>query len=180
MIPELERAAASIDPAGSGIVALDWLNGRRTPDANQVLKGAISGLTLGSDAPRVYRALAEATAFGARAIVERFREEGVSIEGIIGVGGVAKKSPFVMQIIADVLNMPISVPAGDQPVALGAAMFAAVAAGLYPDIPTAQKAIGAPIEKTYIPDNREVEIYDGLYREYVKLGAFAEAVSLGK
>jgi L-ribulokinase len=174
VIPELEKAAASIDPASTGISALDWLNGRRTPDANPLLKGAIAGLTLGSDAPRVYRALAEATAFGARAIVERFREEGVAIEGIIGVGGVAKKSPFVMQVIADVLNMPISVPAGDQPVALGAAMFAAVAAGLYPDIPTAQKAVCAPIESTYRPNPREVEIYEKLYKDYKTLGAFAE------
>ncbi|AEF82695.1 ribulokinase [Leadbettera azotonutricia] len=173
-IPELEKTAAAIDPASTGITALDWLNGRRTPDANQLLKGAISGLTLGSDAPRVYRALAEATAFGARAIVERFREEGVAIEGIIGVGGVARKSPFVMQIIADVLNMPISVPAGDQPVALGAAIFAAVVAGIYADIPTAQKAICSPIEKTYTPKAREVEIYNKLYAEYRKLGAFVE------
>ena len=179
LIPELEKAAAKIDPADTGITALDWLNGRRTPDANQLLKGAIAGLTLGSDAPRVYRALAEATAFGARAIVERFREEGVAIEGIIGVGGVAKKSPFVMQIIADVLNMPISVPAGDQPVALGAAMFAAVAAGLYPDIPAAQKAICAPIENTYNPNPREVGIYEKLYGDYKTLGAFVEKETAG-
>jgi L-ribulokinase len=174
VIPELEKAAASLEPASSGIIALDWLNGRRTPDANQHLKGAISGLTLGSDAPRVYRALAEATAFGARAIVERFREEGIAIEGIIGVGGVARKSPFVMQILANVLNMPINVPSGDQPVALGAAIFAAVAAGLYPDITSAQKAICAPIEKTYTPNQGEVKVYDKLYREYLDLGAFVE------
>jgi L-ribulokinase len=177
VIPALEKIAAGIDPASTGITALDWLNGRRTPDANQELKAAVSGLTLGSDAPRVYRALAEATAFGARAIVERFREEGVAVEGIIGVGGVARKSPFVMQIIADVLNMPISVPAGDQPVALGAAIFAAVAAGIYPDIQAAQAAICAPLEKTYVPRKREVEIYDRLYRNYLKLGAFAEEIS---
>jgi len=174
IIPELENAAASIDPSQSSIVALDWLNGRRTPDANQLLKGAIMGLTLGADAPRVYRALAEATAFGARAIVERFREEGVEIEGIIGIGGVARKSPFVMQILADVLNMPISVPAGDQSVALGAAMFAAVAAGLYPDIPSAQESLCAPTEKTYNPQPREAGIYGKLYQDYRKLGAFVE------
>jgi L-ribulokinase len=127
----------------------------------------------------VYRAQAEGTAFGARAFVDRFREEGVAIEGIIGVGGVAKKSPFVMQIIADVLDMPISVPAGDQPVALGAAMFAAVAAGLYPDIPAAQKAIGAPIESTYKPRPGEVEIYKKLYRDYKTLGAFVEKETAG-
>jgi L-ribulokinase len=174
IIPELERIAADIPVSESGAVALDWLNGRRTPDANQLLKGAVCGLTLGSDAPRVYRAFAESTAFGARAIVERFRKEGVAIEGIIGIGGVAKKSPFVMQILADVLNMPIHVPAGDQPVALGAAMFAAVAAGLYRDIPSAQKSLCAAIEKTFMPRPKETGIYNKLYEEYLKLGAFAE------
>jgi L-ribulokinase len=174
IIPQLEKAAADIDPAQSGVIAIDWLNGRRTPDANQRLKGAIMGLTLGSDAPRVYRALAEATAFGARAIVERFREQGVAIEGIIGIGGVARKSSLVMQILADVLNMPIDIPANDQAVALGAAMFAAVAAGLYPDIPSAQKAIGSPIEKTYKPNPEGVRLYDSLYSQYQALGAFVE------
>jgi L-ribulokinase len=180
IIPELEKAAGKIDPATSGIVALDWLNGRRTPDANQLLKGAVMGLSLGTDAPRFYRALAEATAFGARAIVERFRDEGVAIEGIIGIGGVAKKSSLVMQILADVLNMPISIPAGDQSVALGAAMFAAVAAGLYPDIPAAQKALCSPIEKTYNPQPREAGIYGKLYQEYKKLGAFVEEQTQGE
>jgi L-ribulokinase len=174
ILPAIEDAAARIEPGSGGITALDWLNGRRTPDANQALKGIISGLTLGSDAPRVYRALAEATAFGARAIAERFREEGVAIEGIIGVGGVAKKSPFVMQILADVLNMPIHVPAGDQSVALGAAMFAAVTAGLYPDIPAAQKQLCAPIENTYAPNPAAVQVYEKLYQDYKTLGAFAE------
>jgi L-ribulokinase len=174
LIPELEKAAARIEPGSSGITALDWLNGRRTPDANQLLKGAVAGLTLGSDAPRIYRALAEATAFGARAIVERFREGGVAIEEINGIGGVARKSPFMMQLIADVLNMPINIPASDQSVALGAAMFASVAAGLYPDIPAAQEAIGSPVEKTYTPDPARVPVYDALYKQYQALGAFAE------
>jgi L-ribulokinase len=118
--------------------------------------------------------LAEATAFGARAIVERFREEGVVIEEIIGIGGVARKSPFVMQILADVLNMPINVNANDQSVALGAAMFAAVVAGLYKDIPSAQKAIGSPIEKTYAPDPQRVAVYEKVYRRYRALGVFVE------
>jgi L-ribulokinase len=84
-----------------------------------------------------------------------------------------------MQIIASVLNMPISVPAGDQPVALGAAMFAAVAAGLYADIPAAQKAIGAPIDRTYHPNAGEAEIYEKLYRDYKALGAFVEKETAG-
>ena len=174
ILPRLEEAAAAISPGESGIIALDWLNGRRTPDVNPFLKAAIMGLTLGSDAPRVYRALAEATAFGARAIVERFREEGIPIDGIIGVGGVARKSPFVMQIIADVLNMPIHIPSNDQSVALGAAMFAAVVAGLYPDISAAQKAICSPIERIYTPDCGTVKVYEELYRRYKTLGLFIE------
>jgi L-ribulokinase len=174
ILPELEKTGAQLDPSCSDIIALDWLNGRRTPDANQLLKGAITGLTLGSDAVRVYRALAEATAFGARAIVERFREEGVAIEEIIGIGGVARKSSLVMQILADVLNMPINVNANDQSVALGAAMFAAVAAGLYQDIPSAQKAIGSPIEKTYIPHPERAAIYEKAYQRYRTLGTFIE------
>jgi len=174
ILPQLTEQAARISPMDTGLVALDWLNGRRTPDANQLLTGAITGLSLGSDAPAVYRALAEATAFGARAIVERFKEEGVAIEGIIGIGGVAKKSPLIMQIIADVLNMSIHIPSGDQSVALGAAMFAAVAAGLYPDIPAAQKALCSPIENIYTPDSAVVKVYDELYKKYKALGAFVE------
>ena len=174
IIPILEKGASQIDPLESGIIALDWFNGRRAPDADYSLRGLIGGLNLGSAAPGLYRALVEATAFGARAIVERFREEGVSIEGIIGIGGVARKAPLVMQIIADVINMPIHIPSGDQSVALGASMFASVAAGLYPDIPAAQKALCSPIEKIYNPNAAMVEVYDGLYRKYKNLGLFME------
>ena len=174
IIPTLSDWAAKLDPVENGVTALDWLNGRRTPDANQLLKAAITGLSLGTEAPGIFRALAEATAFGARAIVERFRDEGVAIEGIIGIGGVARKSPFVMQIIADVINMPIHIPSSDQSVALGAAMFAAVAAGLYPDIPAAQKALCSPIDMVYKPDPARVKVYGELYRRYKALGVFAE------
>ncbi|MDR0730769.1 MAG: ribulokinase [Treponema sp.] len=176
LIPALEDAAEKLDPRQTGLMALDWLNGRRTPDANQLLKGAVTGLSLGTNAVRFYRALVEATAFGARAIVERFREQGVSIDEIVGIGGVARKSSLVMQTLADVLNMPIKVPANDQSVALGAAMFAAVVAGLYPDIPAAQAALCPPIEKTYVPRQEQVLVYDSLYRLYQNLGAFAETL----
>jgi len=132
------------------------------------------GLSLGSDAPRVFRALVEATAFGARAIVERFQKEGVDIEGVIGIGGVARKSSFVMQIVCDVLKMPIHVPSSDQAVALGAAIFAAVVAGLYPDVPTAQQKLATPIEKVYTPDSERAAQYDRLYETYRRFGAFIE------
>lgn len=174
ILPELEKGADRIAPTDSGIVALDWFNGRRTPDVDSLVKGALTGLTLGSSAPRIFRALVEATAFGARAITERFREEGVPIESIAAVGGIAGKSSFVMQIVADVLKMPIEVAAGDQSVALGAAMFAAVVAGLYPDIPAAQKAMGAPIEKIYKPNPERSKVYDGIYESYKRLGEFVD------
>ena len=131
IIPALEQAAAALSIEETALVALDWMNGRRTPDANQRLTGAITGIRLGTDAPRIYRSLVEATAFGSRAIVERFRAQGIRIDSAIAIGGVAKKSRFVMQTIADVMNMEVTVAAGDQTVALGAAMFAATAAGLY-------------------------------------------------
>ncbi|MDR2370866.1 MAG: ribulokinase [Treponema sp.] len=170
VIPALEAAAERIDPVSSGITALDWLNGRRTPDADLLAKGAVVGLTLGSDAPRVYRALADATAFGLRAIVERFREEGIPVDGIFAVGGVARKSSLVMQIAADVLDMPIHVRSGDESVARGSAMFAAVGAGLYPDIPSAQEKLCSPVEKIYRPRSGMVLAYNRLYGQYKELG----------
>jgi len=93
ILPALEAEAAKIDPAESGLVALDWLNGRRSPDADQALTGAIAGISLGTDAPAVYRALVESAAFGSRAIVERLRAEGVKVERVAAIGGVARKSP---------------------------------------------------------------------------------------
>jgi L-ribulokinase len=174
MIAVLSRKAEKIPPDESAIVALDWLNGRRTPDANQALKGAITGLSLGSDAPSVFRALAEATAFGARMINERFISEGVRIDGVIAIGGVAKKNPFVMQIVSDVLNMPIRVASSEQTCALGSAMAASVVAGIHPDIAAAQKAMGGGFEKEYRPDPDRAETYNKLYEKYKKLGSFIE------
>ena len=174
VIPELERAALAIPPSETGVLALDWMNGRRTPDANQRLKGAITGISLGTDAPRLYRALVDATAFGSRAIVERFRSAGIAINSAIAIGGVAKKSPFVMQTVANAMNMDIAVCAADQAVALGAAMFAATASGLHASVPEAQQAMSAGIERTYRPDAEAARRYDGLYEEYRKLGSFVE------
>jgi L-ribulokinase len=174
IIPEIERAAAEIEPGQSGLVAVDWLNGRRTPFADQRLKGAVIGLTLGTDAPALYRAFVEATAFGARRIAERFEEEGAKIHDVIAIGGVAKKSPLVMQIVADVMNRTIRVARSEQTVALGAAMFAAVASGLYASIEEAQKALGSGFEAEYSPNPNYVPIYDKLYQDYLAIGNFVE------
>jgi L-ribulokinase len=178
IIAELSSQAESLPIEETAIVALDWMNGRRTPDANQALKGAITGLSLGSDAPRIFRALVEATAFGSRMINERFISEGIRIDGVIAIGGVAKKNPFVMQIVADVLNMPIKVARSEQTCALGAAMAAAVVAGIYEDIPSAQKAMGGGFEKEYHPDPARAKKYEALFAKYKKLGALIEKEQL--
>ena len=174
LIAELSRQAGSLTVEETSIIALDWMNGRRTPDANQALKGAITGLSLGSDAPRIFKALVEATAFGSKMINERFISEGIRIDGVIAIGGVAKKNPFVMQIVADVLNMPIKVAVSDQTCALGSAMAASVVAGVYKDIPSAQKAMGNGFEKEYQPDPLRAKKYETLFRKYKELGSFIE------
>ena len=174
IIPELTAEAEKIPMEESTIIATDWINGRRTPDANQMLKGSITGLSLGSDAPRIFRALVEATAFGGKAIVERFRNEGVKIDNVIGIGGIALKSPFVMQTLSDVLNMPVKVCNTDQACALGAAMFAATAAGVYPKVEDAIAAMNSSFAKEYYPDAARAAVYQGLYEKYLALGKFTE------
>jgi L-ribulokinase len=175
IIPELEQGAMQVPLDESSLIALDWINGRRTPDADQRLQGAIAGISLGTDAPRIFRALVEATAFGSRAIVERFRSEGIAIDSAIAIGGVARKSRLVMQTIADVMNLEVTVPAGDQAVAMGAAMFAATVSGLHPGLAAAQKAMAPGTEMTYRPDPLRARHYDQLYLNYQRLGAFASA-----
>lgn len=174
IIPKLSEAASEIAIEASQIVSVDWMNGRRTPDANQLLKGAVMGLNLASDAPRIFKALVEATAFGSKAIVERFLEEGVPIKQVIALGGVAKKSKYGMQVLADVLNMPIKVATSEQTCALGSAMFAAVAAGIHASVGEAQKAMGSGFDAVYEPKAANVPKYAALYEEYKKLGKFIE------
>jgi L-ribulokinase len=178
LIEELSKHAERVPIDSSGVLALDWMNGRRTPDANQLLKGAITGLSLGSDAPRIFRALVECTAFGARAIADRFREEGVRIEGVIALGGVAKRSPFIMQVVADVMNVPIKVPRSEQTCALGAAMCAATVAGLYKTVGESMKALGSGWEREYVPRSENVERYAVLYERYQTLARFIETQTL--
>ena len=174
IINELSKKAEKIPIDESGIIAVDWMNGRRTPNANQMLKGAITNINLGSDAPKIFRALVEATAFGAKKIVDCFTSQGVKINSVIALGGVAKKSSFVMQVVSDVLNMNIKVAKSEQTCALGAAMCASVVAGVYFDIKEAQKAMGAGFEKEYKPIPVNVEKYRKIYDRYSKIGDFIE------
>ena len=155
-------------------IAIDWLNGRRTPDANQMLHGAFAGLSLGTSAPKLFKALVEATCFGAKAIVERFIAQGIPVKGLIGLGGVAKKSPYIMQVMVDVLNMPIRIHKSEQTCALGAAMFAATAAGLYEKVEDAMHAMGQGFDATYTPNASRVDYYQKRYEQYKNLGQFIE------
>lgn len=174
IIIELTKEAEKISIEDSTMYATDWINGRRTPDANQLLKGTIAGFTLGTTAPQIYRALVEATAFGTKAIADRFISEGCPIEQVIGIGGIALKSPFVMQTMCDVLNLPIKVCNTDQACALGAAMFAATAAGVYAKVEDAIAAMNSGFAKTYMPNAENSKKYAALYEKYSKLGAFTE------
>ena len=155
-------------------IAIDWLNGRRTPDANQMLHGAFAGLSLGTTAPKLFKALVEATCFGAKAIVERFVAQGIPVKGLIGLGGVAKKSPYIMQVMVDVLNMPIRIHKSEQTCALGAAMFAATAAGVYEKVEDAMHAMGQGFDATYTPNASRVAYYQKRYEQYKNLGQFIE------
>ena len=138
------------------------------------MKGAFTGLGLGTDAPKLFRALVEATCFGAKKIVDRFIEEGIPVKGLIGLGGVAKKSPFIMQMMADVMNMPIRIHKSEQTCALGAAMFAATAAGIYPKVEDAMQAMGQGFDAEYHPNQSLVAVYAKRYEKYSSLGVFIE------
>lgn len=179
ILRKLEEKAKEIKPSVSSPVVLDWINGRRTPWANQKLTAAFSGIQLGTDAPMLMRALLESTAFGARSIIETFEEGGIAIKKIMAIGGVARKSVLGMQILANVTNREIEVTAGDQSSAIGAAAFAATACGLYSDVFAAQKAMSAGIDRVHKPDPEQVQIYNLLYKKYKSLGNYIEGALEG-
>jgi L-ribulokinase len=174
IIARLSEEAAKLPLGENDELSVDWLNGRRTPDADQLLKAAVTGLTLGTDAPRFFKALVEGTCFGAKAIVERFNQQGIQVKGLIGIGGVAKKSSYIMQTMADVMDMPIKIHRSEQTCAAGAAMFAATAAGIYDKVEDAMKAMGRGFDKEYFPDKNKAAIYKKRYEKYQRLGKFIE------
>ena len=174
ILSSLSRQALEIPILDTAPVALDWINGRRTPDANPFLKGAIMGISPGTDAARILKALVDALCFGSKKIVERLKDEGVTIDAVIAMGGVAKKSSLVMQTMADVLDMPIKVATSEQAPALGAAMYAAAAAQAHPDLATAIKAMGAGFDQVYEPIAAHTQLYERLYQKYKRFGNFVE------
>lgn len=174
LITHLSREAATLPLQDDDELALDWFNGRRTPDANQFLTGSIHGLNLGTNAAAIFKSLVEATCFGAKMIVDRFISEGVPVKGLIGLGGVAKKSPYIMQVMADVMNMPIRIHKSEQTCALGAAMFAATAAGVYSKVEDAMEHMGQGFDITYQPNTANTFYYNKRYLKYQEAGKFTE------
>ncbi len=180
MIAELSDEAAKTPMSETSPIALDWVNGRRTPDANQALRGAIMNLSLGTKAPVIFRALVESICYGAKEIINRFEEEGVSIKSVVGIGGVAKKSKFIMQTLADVLDRPIKIAVSEQAPALGAAMYAAVASGIYPTVSKASEMMGNGFDKTYLPIKENVGYYEKQFAKYKSFGAYIEQSTIEK
>ena len=155
-------------------VALDWFNGRRYPNTDDAQKSAIVGLSLGMDAPYLYRSLVFGAVCGLYRLIEGFEKQQINIEKIIAVGGISKKSPYVMQMLSDLSNREICILDSDQTCAQGAAMYAAVAAGIYENLETAAGHMAAKCIKTYKPNSEKKEWYRKHYQEYLNL---AEAVN---
>lgn len=170
ILPKLAEKAAQIPVTEHDLIALDWINGRRTPDVDLTKKGVIAGITLGTSAPHIFKALVEATAFGSKAIMDRFIDQGVAIKQVIALGGISKKSAYVMQTLANILNVPIKVATSEQACALGSAMFAAVIGGVYQDIAQAQQAMSSGYDAEYLPQAEKAAIYKKLYQRYLTLG----------
>src|SRR5437763_2946660 len=164
----LTRLAALQEIGEHGLVALDWHSGTRSVLVDHDLSGVLGGQTLATRAEDVYRALLEATAFGTRQIIEAFTTSGVPVTELIVAGGLTKNR-LLMQIYADVTNLPLSVIGSAQGPALGSALHAAAAAGAYPDIRAASAAMGSVARGVYQPIPEHVAVYDELYAEYTTL-----------
>ncbi|UCH26351.1 MAG: ribulokinase [Trueperaceae bacterium] len=162
----LEREAAKQRPGEHGLLALDWFNGNRSVLVDVELSGLLVGMTLATKAPDIYRALLESTAYGTRIIIEACKESGLPVKKLIAAGGLPGRNPLLMQIYADVCNQEIDLIESEQGPALGAAMHAAVAAGVYADIEEAARHMGRLSDKVYKPIPENVAVYDELYRDY--------------
>jgi L-ribulokinase len=165
----LTVAAAKSAPGASGLLALDWNNGNRTILVDARLTGLLIGQTLHTTAPEIYRALIEATAFGALTIIERIEAYGVNVRTVVNCGGIAEKNPLVMQIYADVCNRPMQVSRSAQTCALGAAIFGAVVGGAHASVAAAQACMTATKPEAYQPNPRHVATYRKLYGLYRQL-----------
>lgn len=166
----MDEKAGRLKPGSSGVIAIDWWNGCRSVLMDSDLGGCLFGMTLQTRPEEIYRALMEGIAFGKRMIIEQMERAGVRCRLLYATGGVAKKNPLIMQIMADVLNREIMVPTIANGSCMGSAMFGAVAAGRrgggYDTIEEAVNAMGPPVGKTYIPSQSASVVYDALFEMY--------------
>ncbi len=169
----MQKLAAELAPGESGLLALDWWNGNRSVLVDVDLTGMMIGMTLQTKPHEMYRALVEATAFGTRKIIENFEESGVAVDEFYAAGGIAEKSPFMMQLYADIIQKPVRISGSAQGPALGAAIFGAVAAGAenggYENVFEAARVMGKLKDTLYMPNAKSAEVYDSLYAAYKKL-----------
>jgi L-ribulokinase len=165
----LSEKASRLKPGESGLLALDWNNGNRNVLVDMHLSGLLLGQTLQTRPEEIYRALIEAAAFGARMIINRIKEYGVSVEQIVVCGGIAEKNPFLLQLYADILQMPIRVASSAQTCAMGAAIAGSVAAGAYSDFLSAQSAMTNIPKATYHPNSQAGSVYNELFELYRNL-----------
>ncbi len=172
LLAKLEEEAVKC--IGEDTIALDWFSGRRYPNLNETVRSGIAGLTLGTKAPSVYCAIVKGTVFGSKRIFESLIENGIQIDRLICVGGIAKKSKMVMQMLSDALNIPIMICSEEQVCAKGAAIYGSVGAGLFDSVEEAQKNLCEPYVVSYAPDPARHEMYEAMYQKYLKLGEFSE------
>ncbi len=165
----LTKEASSIAVDENDLVFTDYFNGRRTPDADYTKEAAAYGFTLSTHAGHLFKALVEATAFGSKAIIDRFRAFDIPIKTVIATGGIPNKSPYVVQVLADVFGCDIQVVDSDQTCALGSAIFASLASGIYSNIQEAKSAMAAKVVNTYRPNVTNEKIYEVLYKRYKTL-----------
>lgn len=169
ILQRLSEEAVKLEIMPSSPISTGYLNGRRSPNPDSSLTCTITGLTLGTTPVEIYYALAESAAFGAKASIDHLIKNGVFIERLVAIGGIAFKSPFIMQLMADANMKKIEVLDCKQSCALGAAINASVVAGLYPDVPSAQKALCPSSARTYIPSTERHELLEIRYSKYLEL-----------
>lgn len=165
----LEHEAAQQRPGEHGLIALDWWNGNRSTLVDTELSGLLLGATLATRAPDIYRALIESTAYGTREIIEAFEQQGVEVKSLVAAGGLPDKNALLRQIYADVTGRSFSLAGSTQSPALGSAIHAAVAAGVYPDINAAAEVMGRLKDEVVAPIPENQKIYDQLFAEYKTL-----------
>jgi len=176
ILDKLGEEAENINLTKETPLATDYLNGRRSPLPNTQLTASIIGLQLCSTAPSLYYALVEATAFATRTVINHMKNNGITIDELVAIGGISQKSSFVMQLLSDVLKIPIYVTNDTNSCALGAVIHAATLAGLFSSVLEAQKKLCSLITKTYYPNSNKTELLDLRYEEYIKLSDFSEGI----